>query len=150
MKIGRKKIIININIVERIRTILSTLNYMLALISYFKYNTVVIERRKNMKTISTYLPYIVSVVCALISGIASYLGANKKAKSEIKKIEKQHVLDIEKERQKFELEKEKLEIQFKHQLELKDKEIESQVSANLMDTVIKEAMNSPEIKKQFQ
>ena len=130
--------------------ILDTLNYILALISYLKYNIIVIERSKNMETISTYLPYIVSVVCALISGIASYLGASKKAKSEIKKIEKQHILDIEKERQKFELEKEKLEINFKHQLELKEKELEGQMGANIMDTMIKEAMSSPEVKKQFQ
>lgn len=103
-----------------------------------------------METISNYFPYIVSVVCALISGIASYLGASKKAKSEIKKMEKQHILDLEKEKEKFELEKEKLEINFKHQLELKEKELEGQMGANIMDTMIKEAMSSPEIKKQFQ
>lgn len=103
-----------------------------------------------MKTILPYLPYIVSIVSALISGLASYACANKKAKAEIKKIEKQHSLDIEKEREKFELEKEKMEIGFKHQLELKDKEIENQVGANLMDAVVKEAMRSPEIKRQMQ
>ena len=103
-----------------------------------------------MEKIIPYLPYLVSIISALISGFASYIGANKKAKSEIKKMEKQHSLDIEKEKERFELEKEKLEIQFKHQLDLKDQEIESQVSANLMNTVIKEAMNSSEIKKQLE
>jgi cell shape-determining protein MreC len=96
------------------------------------------------------MPYIVSVICAFISGFASYACANKKARNEIKKIEKQHKLDIEKEREKSELEKEKMEIEFKHQLELKEKEIENQMGANLMNAVFKEAMNSPEIKKQFQ
>ena len=103
-----------------------------------------------MIRISPYLPYIVSIACAIISGITSYICASKKSKSEMKKMEKQHTLDIEKEREKFELEKEKMEIEFRHQLELKDKELESQMSANLMDTVFKEAMNSPEIKRQFQ
>ena len=49
----------------------------------------------------TYLPYIVSVICATIAGFASYAVARKQAKADIQKLEKQHELDIEKEREKF-------------------------------------------------
>lgn len=56
---------------------------------------------------NTYLPYIVSVVCAVISGISSYAVARKKAKADIARLEKQFELDIEKEREKFAMEKEK-------------------------------------------
>ena len=45
---------------------------------------------------STYLPYIVSVFCAVIAGFTSYTVARKQAKADIQKLEKQHELDIEK------------------------------------------------------
>ena len=58
----------------------------------------------------TYLPYIVSVICAAIAGFTSYSVARKQAKADIQKLEKQHELDIEKEREKFAMEKEKMEL----------------------------------------
>lgn len=39
-----------------------------------------------------YLPYIVSVVCALISGFASYAVARKQSRADIKKLEKTYEL----------------------------------------------------------
>ena len=47
-----------------------------------------------------YLPYIVSVVCALISGFASYAVARKQSREDIKKLEKTYELDLEKEKEK--------------------------------------------------
>lgn len=90
-----------------------------------------------------YLPYIVSVICALISGFASYAITRKQTKSDIQKLEKQHELDLDKEREKFAMEKEKMELEHKHQLELKQKEIESQLGTDLISTVTKEYMRSP-------
>ena len=90
-----------------------------------------------------YLPYIVTVVCAIISGIASYLAARKQSKSDMQKLMKQHELDIEKEREKFAMEKEKLEIEHRHQLELKQKEMENQLGTDLIATMTKEYMRSP-------
>ena len=45
----------------------------------------------------TYLPYIVSVICAAIAGFTSYAVARKQTKADIQKLEKQYELDIEKE-----------------------------------------------------
>lgn len=86
-----------------------------------------------------YLPYIVTVLCALISGFTSYFAARKQAKVDIQKLEKQHELDIEKEREKFTMEKEKMLLEHKHQMELKQKEMENQLGTDL----IKEYIRSP-------
>ena len=71
---------------------------------------------------NAYLPYIVSVLCALIAGVTSYVIARKQSKADIQKLEKQYELDLEKEREKFAMEKEKMELEHKYQLELKEKE----------------------------
>ena len=92
----------------------------------------------------TYLPYIVSVICATIAGFASYAVARKQAKADIQKLEKQHELDIEKEREKFAMEKEKMELEHQHQLELLQKEAENSLGA----TFISEAMKMPEVRQQ--
>ena len=96
-----------------------------------------------------YLPYAVTVICALISGFASFFAARKQAKSDIQKLEKQYSLDLEKEREKFEMEKEKLEIEHRHQLELKQKELENQLGTEFMSTVVKEYIRSPAGKEQM-
>lgn len=99
--------------------------------------------------INTYLPYIVSVLCAIIAGFASYAVARKQAKADLKKLEKQHELDIEKEREKFEMEKEKMEIEHRHQLELLQKESENNLGATLTSTFITEAMKMPGVRQQL-
>ena len=90
-----------------------------------------------------YLPYIATVVCAIISGLASYMAARKQIKSDLQKLMKQHELDIEKEREKFAMEKEKMGIEHKHQLELMQKEMENQVGTELFSTVAREYMRTP-------
>lgn len=96
-----------------------------------------------------YLPYIVTIVCTLISGFASYFASRRQSKTDMQKLEKQHELDIEKEREKFAMEKEKMEIEYRHQLELKQKEMESQLGADLLSTMTKEYMRSPEGRAQM-
>lgn len=59
------------------------------------------ETASNVSNLQTFLPYIVSILCALISGVASYCVARKQAKSDMKKLEKQFALDLEKERELF-------------------------------------------------
>ncbi|MCD7754195.1 MAG: hypothetical protein LUH41_06605 [Clostridiales bacterium] len=95
--------------------------------------------------ISTNMSYIVSVVCALVAGFASYFCACKKAKAEMKQLEKKYELDMENERKRFEMEKEKMEIEHKHQLELQQKEFASKLGADL----ISEAMKLPEVKERL-
>ena len=58
-----------------------------------------------------YLPYIVSVVCALISGFTSYAVARRQSKEDIRKLEKTYELDLENEKEKHKLEIDKLELE---------------------------------------
>ena len=95
-----------------------------------------------------YFPYVVSVVCALISGFASYAIARKQAKADLKKLVKKHELDIEKEREKFAMEKERMEIEHRHQLELLQKEYENRLGADMTNTVLSEVMKLPEVRQQ--
>lgn len=90
-----------------------------------------------------YMPYIVTVLCSLISGFASYLTSRRQSKSDIQELVKKHELDIEKEREKFAMEKEKMEINHRQQLELKQKEMENQLGTDLIATMAKEYVRSP-------
>lgn len=100
--------------------------------------------------IQNLLPYITSVICALISGFASYFVARKKAKADMNTLEKQFSLDIEKEREKFRMEKEKMEIEYKYQMELKQKELDSALNNTMLTSVMAEAMKNPDIQRQIQ
>ena len=97
----------------------------------------------------TYLPYIVSVICAVIAGFTSYAVARKQGKADMQRLEKQHDLDIEKEREKFAIEKEKMEIAHRYQLELLQKESENNLGSSLTNTLINEVMKIPEVRKQL-
>lgn len=96
-----------------------------------------------------YLPYIVSIVCALISGIASYLISRKQMKTDLEKLNTQYKLDIEKERKKFLMEKEKMELEHKYELERQQKEFENQLGGNFVNTMITEALKMPEVRQQI-
>lgn len=87
-----------------------------------------------------YLPYIVSIVCALISGIASYLISRKQMKTDLEKLNTQYKLDIE---------KEKMELEHKYELERQQKEFENQLGGNFVNTMITEAMKMPEVRQQI-
>lgn len=91
-----------------------------------------------------YLPYIVSIICAVISGIASYSVARKQGKADLQKLEKQHKLDLDKQREVFEMEKEKMELEHKHRIELMEKETENALGTELISTLAKEYMHTPE------
>lgn len=57
---------------------------------------------------------------------------------------------MEKERELFKIEKEKIEIEHRYQMELKQKELDSALGSSLMSSVMTEAMNNPDIQKQIQ
>lgn len=96
-----------------------------------------------------YLPYIVSIGCALISGITSYLVSRKQMKTDLEKLNTQYKLDIEKERERFSMEKEKMELEHKYELERQQKEFENQLGGNFVNTLITEAMKMPEVRQQI-
>ena len=90
-----------------------------------------------------YVPYIVTVLCSLISGFGSYFASRRQNRADLEKLEKQHKLEIEKEREKFAMEKEKMEIEHKHQLELKQKEMENQLGSDVITSLLNEYLRSP-------
>lgn len=73
----------------------------------------------------------------------------QKTKADMQKLVKQHELDIEKEREKYAMEKERMEIEHRHQLELLQKESENTLGTSVTNTLITEAMKIPEIREQF-
>ena len=94
-----------------------------------------------------YFPYIATILCSIFSGFASYLASRRQAKADLQKIQKQYELEIEMEREKFHHEKEKMELEHKHQLELMQKETENKLGTELVSTITKEYMNTPEAKE---
>ena len=96
-----------------------------------------------------YMPYIATVVCAMISGFASYFAARKQSNADMKKLEKQYELDIEKEREKFAMEKQKMELEHKCQLELMQKEMENSLGTSITNTMFAEIMKTPEVRQQI-
>lgn len=92
-----------------------------------------------------YLPYIISVLCALISGFSSYAIARKQAKNDIKVIVKQHEVDLDALERKHQMEIEKLNLEHRHQLELREKDFEAQLSSSILT----EAMKFPEVRQQI-
>lgn len=104
------------------------------------------------------LPYLASVLCAVIAGVFSYMCAKKQAKAEIAKLDRQFSIDLEKEREKAKLdleqerEKNKMEIerlhlQHQHELEMKDKETQNSMGESVVTALISEMMKMPEMKK---
>lgn len=89
-----------------------------------------------------YLPYIVTVCCSLISGFASYFAARRQAKAELQKLQKQHELDLEAECEKFKMEKEKMGLEHKQQMEQKAMEMGAQLGGGLFATVAQGFINS--------
>ena len=96
------------------------------------------------------LPYIVSIVGSVVAGLWSFLGARKQFKEEIKRLEKQHELDIEKERELFEMEKEKMELDYKLKIEMMQKETENKMGTEIVSTFFTEAIKSPAVQKQIE
>ena len=92
-----------------------------------------------------YLPYVVSVLCALISGVSSYAIARKQSKNDLKIIVKQHEVDMESLERRHQMELEKLNLEHRHQLELQEKDFEAKLSSS----IITEAMRMPEIRQQI-
>ena len=96
-----------------------------------------------------YLPYIVSIVCAAISGIVTYISSQRQTRAEIQKLVKQHELDLETEKERHRHELELQALSHKHQLEIQEKEFMNRLGSDMMNTVITEAMKLPETRKQI-
>ena len=91
-----------------------------------------------MEQLNEYMPYFTSIICALISGIVTYIVSRKQTKNEINKLIKQHELNLESQRKQYEHEIAILNLEHEHQLKLKDKELENKLSGDMMNTLISE------------
>ena len=89
-----------------------------------------------------YLPYIVTVLCSLLSGFGSYFAARRQAKAELQKLQKQHELDLEAERERFKMEIEKMELEHKQQMEQKLMEASAQIGGGVLSTILQGFMGS--------
>ena len=109
-----------------------------------------------MSGMQEYIPSIISIMVAIVSGIASYAAASKKARSELEtlkesnkhdleKLLEQHKLDLESLEHSHAMEIEKINLEFRHQLELQQAEFNNQLGSDL----IKEAMKLPEVRQQI-
>ena len=103
-----------------------------------------------MDTLKEFMPYIVSVITAIISGISSYCLSKRNFKNEvetikinneheIKKLMEQHKVDIDNLKEKHKLEMEIKEKDFQHEKEmqqLKSKSIIDEKNQELMNTAL--------------
>ena len=96
-----------------------------------------------------YLPYLASIVTAVISAIVSISVCKKQTKTEIEKIQEQAKANIELEREKLQLEKEKMELEHKLELEKIHAQNDDAFASGLTNQLLEMAMQSPEFKKQF-
>lgn len=113
-----------------------------------------------MENIKDYLPYIVSVLVSLISGLTSYLASAKKCRTDIKTLKEnntheinrlmeQHKLDIDSLERKHQMEIEKMEVEHKHQLELKSKDAENTIGSEFISTIMGAMLNTPEAQQEL-
>ena len=104
----------------------------------------------------TVLPYIVSIIVALISGLASYAAARRSTKGELEalkeankhdlnKLMEQHKVDIDSLERKHIMDIEKLNLEHAHQMELQEKESGIRIG----ETILSEAMKIPEVRQEI-
>ncbi len=101
------------------------------------------------ESLKEIMPYVVSILGALIAAISSVMISRKETKGEIDKLVKQHELDLETERERHKYALEKQELEHKHQMESMQKEIENKLSADLINALMCEAMKMPEVRSQI-
>ncbi len=103
---------------------------------------------------------LIACIPAIITGIVSYLVANKNAVAQIKvvkeqnkhdleKLMEQHKVDIDSLEKQHQQEIEKMELEHKHKLELMAAESENNFSQDLMNTFVGEIIKMPETKAEI-
>lgn len=96
------------------------------------------------------LPYIVTILCSLISGITSFLVARRQSKSDLEKVQKQFELDAQAEKERFKQEKEKIEIEHKNQIDLLYQQASSDMAKDIMGSMFTEILKNPAVQKEIQ
>ena len=107
------------------------------------------------------MEYIVAIVCALISGLVSFLVSRSDAKNRIQTLEesnkheisrlmKQHELDLENLKIQHDMEMERLQATHRHEIELIKEQAQTQMASDMFSGVFGAAMKSPAMKKQLE
>ena len=107
-----------------------------------------------------FIPYIASIVSALLSGIVSYTTATKKLRSEmealkvsnqheIERLVKQHEINLEDMEKSHQLELERIRVEHGHQMELASAAVQNEVAGSLLTGMFGTLMSSPEVSKQM-
>lgn len=94
------------------------------------------------------LPYLITLVVAVVSGFISYFSAIKKCKLDnevkIKEIQEQHKLDLDNQKEMFKLEIEKINLQHQNEIEKIKLESQSQLTNNLTSTLLNSILAKPD------
>ena len=96
-----------------------------------------------------YMPYLVSILTALISAVVSISVCKKQTKTEIEKIKEQAKANIEIEREKLQLEKEKMELEHKLDIEKIHTQNDDVFASSLTNQLFEMFMQMPEVKEKF-
>lgn len=109
-------------------------------------NSYSIYKGEKMKE---YMPYLVSILTALISAVVSISVCKKQTKTEIEKIKEQSKANIELEREKLQLEKEKIELEHKLEIEKIHAQNDDVFASGLTNQLFEMVMQMPEVKEKF-
>lgn len=94
------------------------------------------------------LPYIVTVIMGLSTGLISYFSAIKKSKLnndvKIKEIQEQHRLDLENQKEVFKLEIEKINLQHQNELEKMKVDSNNQLTNNFANSFVTTLFQNPQ------
>ena len=112
------------------------------------------ERQVRGGLVENILPYAVSVITALISGICAFIAAKKQSdmaleavkeanRHDIEKLLRQHEVDIENLKEKHRLEVERMEIDHRHQMELDGAAAQKNATGEIIPSIFGSAMASP-------
>lgn len=104
--------------------------------------------------VENILPYAVSVVTALISGICAFIAAKKQSdmaleavkeanRHDMDKLLRQHEVDIENLKEKHRLEVERMEIEHQHRMELDTAAAQNKATGEIVASLFSSAMTSP-------
>ena len=96
-----------------------------------------------------YMPYLVSILSALISAVVSISICKKQTKTEIEKIKEQSKANIELEREKLQLEKEKIELEHKLEIEKIHAQNDDVFASGLTNQLFEMVMQNPDVQEQF-
>lgn len=94
------------------------------------------------------LPYIITIIMGVSTGLISYFSAIKKSKLDndvkIKEIQEQHKLDLENQKEIFKLEIEKINLQHQNELEKMKVDSNNQLTNNLANSFVNTLLKNPQ------